>query len=106
MAQVFWIIAYAIMGFGAYWLVAKQEDYYKLDLFKRFEETGYLAVTKYMERKYLWAPKKVNGFTVCIAFIVSALVWAAWPMVVIVVAIWNVIDYKVTLNEGTKVINK
>lgn len=107
MAQVFWVIAYAIIGYGAYWLILRQENYYEMKLFKRFKGTGYLAVTKYMERKCLWYPKKLNFIVfVFIWFIVMVFIGAAWPIVVIVTAIWNAVDYRITLNEGEKIINK
>lgn len=100
MTQVLMVIIYLVLGYGAMWLMNRQDETYRTNLIWKFKGTDYNGVQRYTDmQSFIYLRGVKLGTTVLVALL-GILVWAAWPVTTIVAMIMNRVFYQKVLKEG------
>ena len=90
-------VIYLLAGYGGYRLLYLMASRYLMKL----ECFGNVAVRKFYERQHYIKTNNAN-VPMSVAVTGAILVWILWPVVVLVSAIWDTVNYLITKKEFNK----
>lgn len=87
-----WIIIYLVTGFGMFWILNKEDEFFAMKL-RKFVESKYDSeydrnevLSEYV-RSTRWIPTEVKPWMLALAIILSLVIWTLWPIVTVVCGI-------------------
>ena len=99
---IIYTLLYIMAGSAVFWLIEQEDRIIKKKLRKRYPEKAEEVVEQY-EQFAQWKPKGDSIGTLfkisLIGFVTAILVWALWPIVAIISAIWCLVKYWVMLHR-------
>lgn len=103
MIKALWIIIYLMVGFGAYWLNSKRDARINSQIRDFMLSKGEVVYRTWLNENATknFIPSKFNVFTVIAVLILSAAVWALWPLVIIGLYVYQMIkihDFNIVKN--------